>query len=504
MAVSGSASLRKQDFRVPGKVGIGTTDPSDELTISGSIQIGDDAAAGGEYTIETGLNDGIKWDLTNRTINILVDNGVLQTWDEPTGFVGIGTTEPAKLFHVWGDISASNFYGNGDNITGNLQTSASIWKTDESSMVWLDDTTYNVGIGITSPKDKLHLYNGITDTGIRVQTGATVGESASLFLMGAQDNQAGESVYGDIRFWNADNEGATQGVYAKINAKTLGEAHGDAKLEFFTANAGSLSHAMTINKKQHVGIGITNPTYSLHVYSGSADNTILAAFRSAITTNAVYIRNSGSSMLDLVFNNPGYHTDVGNIHGIRVINNNSVVGSSAGIHFISTSANCGIYGKRVGSNEQAMVFYTEDNSRQTRMTIEHDGGIVMGPNLTDSSGSLLRVHGAFSASTYSRRVNIPVVYQGSAYDGITPPIVVPDGFTFDEIRVTTVSGSCMIRAEKNDTTELNESIISASNAGWTTGTPGGTITFIEDDYIRVHISESKQCMGLSVNLKMTF
>ena len=117
----------------------------------------------------------------------------------------------------------------------------------------------------------------------------------------------------------------------------------------------------------------------------------------------------------------------------------------------------------------------------------------------------LTVHGQLSASNYSRKTNIPVVWQGSVYDGHTPPILIPDNFTYDEYRVKTISGSCYVSVQKNDTTDLWQTApASASNAGWTAETAGTSVTFVENDYIRVHISESKLCEGLSVNIYMTY
>jgi hypothetical protein len=76
----------------------------------------------------------------------------------------------------------------------------------------------------------------------------------------------------------------------------------------------------------------------------------------------------------------------------------------------------------------------------------------------------------------------------------------------DEYTVKTLSGSCYVRVLKNDTFALYdpEPGASASNAGFVVESPSSSVTFVEDDYIRVHISESKQCEGLSVNVKMTY
>jgi len=239
-----------------------------------------------------------------------------------------------------------------------------------------------VGIGTATAREKLDINQNDANTAIIVEgsDGFAGSYSASLWLRGIKDNQAGLDTFGDIRFSNDDNEGGIAGVFAKIEAQAPGTSDGDAQLVFSTADATILTHAMTIDKNQRVGIGTTTPaTGGLHVW-----------------------------------------------------------------------------------------------------------GIV-------------------SASYYSRRTSIPIIYNGSAYDGYSAPIVIPDKFTSDEYTTKTLSGSCYVRVILNDTTALYVNPgTSASIAGWTTAAPSAPVDFVEGDFIRVHISESKQCVGLSVNVKMTY
>ncbi|MFA5023486.1 MAG: tail fiber domain-containing protein, partial [Patescibacteria group bacterium] len=160
-----------------GNVGIGTTSPLGKLHVNGVINAGTEsntidisswASLNANYELAGpigywGLRTG-----TNHNINFDVYNGgtqkaaltILQN-----GNVGINKAAPDKTLDVVGSINASgNVIGTGLCIGSDCKTAwsqvggASGWTTDSSTKT---TTTYNVGIGTTTPSGKLQ----VADTG---------------------------------------------------------------------------------------------------------------------------------------------------------------------------------------------------------------------------------------------------------------------------------------------------------------------------------------------------
>ena len=70
-----------------------------------------------------------------------------------SGNVGIGTTSPTEKLHVQGKVAASAFVG----------TSPVIFEAPAGTeRMRIDDTTGNVGIGTTSPESPLHVADHVT------------------------------------------------------------------------------------------------------------------------------------------------------------------------------------------------------------------------------------------------------------------------------------------------------------------------------------------------------
>ena len=563
MAVSGSAQ-RQQDFYVPGSVGIGTTNPSKKLDVSGSIQIGY-ALPSGLNVLETSNNDGIQWDNDNRTVNILLDNNVNTTWDQATGRVGIGTTTPVDKLHVWGNITASDFYMPTPTSTvtsiyslvwedgyikytdaTNAAISGGIWVTDLTD-VWVNPSYTNVGIGTISPTKNLEIYGANSGILVDGAAGGTSARSGSLILHGARDTSGDQGEFGRVFFSNYDAGGAPGVAYAEINAQNVAGDAGAARLHFFTSDpAGTLTEAMVINEDQHVGIGISDAGTIL-VVSGSGNETVdIHGGTSAV----LQMRNSNSEGIQIRYGvysenltfygtsfggsimaietdtghigigttNPAYKLDVrgsGSFEGPVGIGTTPYVATRLALHRDLTSTQ-GFTAIRFGdldANHHGIMQYWDQGSDNagyisfsgkgnTSGQLVVKGGGEVGIGTTNPSWDL-HVHGTISASTYSRAINIPFVY-GTAYDGHSPPVIVPAPCSKDEIRVKTISGSCQVRVYKNDTTLLSAEWVSASNSEWSSSTAPAGIDFVEDDYVRVHISESKGCIGLTVNVKLTY
>jgi hypothetical protein len=165
-----------------GKVGIGTDSPSEKLEVSGKI-----LATGGQIRAGSYLEsypsfsfaDDIDTGMFSDTANQLefVTGGSSRVTINSVGNVGIGTTSPVNKLDVGGDLSAANIrVGSSASGEGIIRHSAGsgygigiVTGAISSSSIGLfvDHSTNNrnVGIGTTSPSEKLEVAGNISLTG---------------------------------------------------------------------------------------------------------------------------------------------------------------------------------------------------------------------------------------------------------------------------------------------------------------------------------------------------
>jgi hypothetical protein len=97
----------------------------------------------------------------------------------------------------------------------------------------------------------------------------------------------------------------------------------------------------------------TWPLYVSGSISGSVTSRRLAMLRGR-DNHAISMYDSGSGMLLVSTAQNGKISELANVQGIRVSNATSTAGSQVGYHMTTTSAFCGIIGRRIGSNRMAM------------------------------------------------------------------------------------------------------------------------------------------------------
>jgi hypothetical protein len=234
-----------------GNVGIGTDNPSQKLHVSGGhVQLDNNRElrwkdSGGIERTALYLTSGDDLNIgTSAGGNLIFRNG--STYIERmritnSGFIGIGTTTPAKKFHLYSSDSANTVakFESSDANAGILLSDPSgdvgifnlggdeigFYSDDGATQTMKIDSSGNVGIGTGSPNKKLHIYDS-GDPAIVLDTGGTD------WHMAIDDNVGDLLVLGT---------GTTIGSNGKVGIQTDGD----------------------------FGIGTTAPESKLHVFQST-------------------------------------------------------------------------------------------------------------------------------------------------------------------------------------------------------------------------------------------
>jgi len=238
-----------------GRIGIGTTAPSNKLTVKGATEVYQNV-----YVRGTLGSAAEQIRIHNNNVNTYIDyhGGHVYFRDEgsstklfiqdSTGYIGIGTTNPGSKLEVAGQISADSGY-----IVNNLNVSTGDLIVGGSDL-FVDNSAGRVGIGTASPQSLLHVYNGFiklngTDSYIGHDTAHYVDPYVGTLPDGSHTGMR-FSVYGATNrgFWFGDYNDTAPTLWISPN------------------ESGSSS--------RRVGIGTVSPKESLHVYDSSGSSAI--------------------------------------------------------------------------------------------------------------------------------------------------------------------------------------------------------------------------------------
>ena len=452
-----------------GNVGIGTTSPTGALDIyrNGSSPtlnvIG--ASNNDDPTIQLVGNssiatEGFKFWYDNSTADTYFDSVYSATSDadiffrtrtggtpvdaltiKGTGNVGIGTTTPSARLHVlttsgwqarfaydannYTDVTYSGF-----NTVGGSQT-FSIGGTERMRI----DSTGNVGIGTTTPSNKLHIYNAA--------------EAVTLL----------ESSSGAARFTIRPNGAAAQQVNVGVDSDGL----------FKIANSAGFSTGtkFTINPTSgNVGIGTTTPLTKLHISAGNSGVTSPYAGTNMIIeddgNNQFSLLAPTNSNSSVIFGNPSSNikgsigwvgaSDFLSIYSSSVISLNSNVG----IGTTSPAATLHVYKSGVSATGNAQAIFgtaaavTQSNGVNATLekieiggtTVQSDdsgfGGLTLSTNQTGTNnlvGALWFVNSGLGTSE-KRLAQISALTDGATNSGALQFATLNAGTYTEKLRIT--------------------------------------------------------------------
>lgn len=236
-----------------GNVGIGTTSPGYKLDVAGDMNVGINT---GFTTTRLNFLEGFSYiEAANvfGTGSISMNVGSGEIYLSSNGNVGVGTSSPSQKLHVSG-----NGYFSG-----------------------------NVGIGTTSPNEKLEVNGSVRVTGAGLDVG--YGNNSNNFVQignGRTTNGfafidlIGDTTYSDYGFRISRNNGG-----ANTNTDLIHRGTGFLNLNATQAGGITLKTSnverVRVNSSGNVGIGTTNPTTKLHVLGTTSSMPSLGAAASA-------------------------------------------------------------------------------------------------------------------------------------------------------------------------------------------------------------------------------
>lgn len=274
------------NLTITGNVGIGTSSPDSKVHIEDAVNRSMNGSGEGQFQITgNGYTFGIALDATaahlyhnsaGRSL-ILGTNEQPRLTIEPYGNVGIGTTSPSNklslagsgqnwntspAIKMWDSFNSKGWYvGSANNdVAGDFYirsvTAESLYPVSANQQFTIKQNG-NLGIGTISPSQKLSI-SGVKNTPI-IHLGSTTNDASWA---------VGDKI-GAIEFGSADSSGAGAGVKASISYEVEAGTTGSSNSMIFrsagTAAGTNNVERMRIDSTGNVGIGTTSPDAKLDI-----------------------------------------------------------------------------------------------------------------------------------------------------------------------------------------------------------------------------------------------
>jgi hypothetical protein len=394
---NGSAHGERLRITAAGNVGIGTTSPTQKLYIS-------TGGSNGGIVVDTGAGS------TSAFIRLINSN---QNWDV--------NTQTNNRFAIYDQTNSKQPF--------------TIEPNTPSNTMWLA-ATGNVGIGITIPLAKLHLYSDDTNVMLSMDgSGAPYMRFLKSGTATGYIGTAGAFSYGgntDLGI-RADNS---------LYVTSLGGS------QYF--NAGAVANILVIASTGNVGIGTTSPSYKLHVNGNSFFEDILniavdkriQTYPSSVGGYAMGLTlwSANTSGASEAYGRPGFIGRNLSWNGSNFIAASSNAGSNWGVVTGMMVTNTDVRFLTRAASENGLDYSLgTDLTSITRMVINTSGNVGIG---TTSPTSLFTVQGSQSeihvkhdatraitignwdgTAQYIKSINLGVA--------LTPFVLQASRFTFD-------------------------------------------------------------------------
>ena len=228
--------------------------------------------------------------------------------------VGIGTSSPYSMLSVAGQVVGQNFVATSTTATstfsGYVSTSAfantsmtsgsipfygagGFQQQNNSNLFW-DNTNARLGIGLTTPAQKLDVYiNTSNQDYIQIQNAGAVGGAGVIAYNNDSSGYAAFTTYGtsyvDSNYRSNTALAAKNSFFIIANGSVA--SGGSGAIKFLTGGYTlSSQNRMTIDSGGNVGIGTASPGYNFEVTNGNG------SFQ-AISVVSSYGNNAGAAIL---------------------------------------------------------------------------------------------------------------------------------------------------------------------------------------------------------------
>ena len=354
-----------------GNVGIGTTGPGAKL----SFATGTTAADGIDFGGDTNL--------------YRLSANILQSDDQFRA--GNLYTEGTFYTNTWTGTSTDH------DITAKIRDNKKFYinNNENGTIVTVDESNGNVGIGTTGPSQMLHLESSTASKPIlHLKNTNADANSAGITFRKDSASPADNDYLGYIAFYGNDSGGNNhQMAIIQVTEDDVTNGTEDATMSFGTIVAGAGGGPTTnmVIKDGNVGIGDATPTYKLDV-NGTG------RFTGALTLDSTL------SAGGIINTNNNWISGDGGAEGISIDNNGNVgIGTTAPTNLLSLGG------------ESARIFWMEreltaDTAGNT-LTITA-GGATSGA--TDKAGGALILQGGLSTGSAESGVTIQGCVAGAA------------------------------------------------------------------------------------------
>ena len=425
----GTGGAERMRIDTSGNVGIGTSNPVRSLQIgdntssevlsiqsssasAGSIYFGDDTTTSAEYA---GL---LRYAHTNDSMQFWTSSTERMRIDS-SGNVGIGTSSPnnigagvttldlggndATQADRSGGVTFTRYDGtrgmyiahvDSQNLFAGLSTYPMVFRTNNTERLRIDSSG-NVGIGTTSPDEKLE---------IAANTGA------ALKITSTDTSLSAGEVIGSIKFESNDASGTPPHISGQISV-IAEDAFGRGAMAFSTGRTGDFQESLRIDASGNVGIGTSSPTETLSV-RGTGSQYVLV--QSDDNSGAgIYFGNTGSSDRRITLDSSSllFENFNGSEEYMRIDSSGNVgIGTSSPAYLVdaygpvasrgSGVGNAAFVLQEVGNNPWYVtqftggtfgILYNGTGSGNTKLAIDSSGNVGIG---TTSPNNLLDVAGS--------------------------------------------------------------------------------------------------------------